>query len=107
MTDRENEPQYRVKEDEGYITLFIRLVSLPNLFQDIRYFKTDATACKSTCMHAVYYKLMALYFVFAVDGKDYRLTADTTVFSRVGQGINVRIPIIDNICHDGDQYFLF
>ena len=106
MTDRENEPQYHVKEDEGYITLYIRLVSLPNLFQDIRYFTTDATACKSTCMHAVYYKLMALYFVFAVDRKDYRSTAGDTVFSRVGQGINVRIPIIDNIRHDGDRYFL-
>ena len=47
VTDRENGPQYHVKEDEEYITLFIRLVRLPNRFQDIKYFTTEATACKS------------------------------------------------------------
>ena len=50
-----------------------------------------------------------MYFFIAVDGKDYRSTAatnDTFIFSRVGQAIYVRIPIIDNMRHDGKRFFL-
>ena len=45
-----------------------------------------------------------------MDGKDYRSTVatnGTSVFSRVGRGIRVRIPIINNMRHDGNRYFFF
>ena len=113
VTDRANEPQYHVKEDEGYLILHIRLESLPKLkrYLTISYFTMEATACKFTCSIAIVKKTYSTtYFFFAVDGKDYRSTAatnDTFIFSRVGQAIYVRIPIIDNMRHDGKRFFLF
>ena len=51
VTDRTNEPQYHVKEDEGSITFCLRLESFPEEKDSLTiiYSTTEGTACKSTC----------------------------------------------------------
>ena len=48
VTDRNNEPQYHVKEDAGSITLCIRVESFPEEKDNltIDYFTAQSTACK-------------------------------------------------------------
>ena len=48
VTDRNNEPQYHVKEDAGSITLYIRVESFPEEKDNltIDYFTSQRTACK-------------------------------------------------------------
>ena len=48
VTDRDNEPQYHVKEDAGSITLCIRVESFPEEKDNltIDYFTSQSTACK-------------------------------------------------------------
>ena len=48
VTDRDNEPQYHVKEDAGSITLCIRVESFPEEKDNltINYFTSQSTACK-------------------------------------------------------------
>ena len=48
VTDRDNEPQYHVKEDAGSITLYIRVESFPEEKDKltIDYFTSHHTACK-------------------------------------------------------------
>ena len=109
MTDRANEPQYHVKEDEGSITLCIRLESFPEEKDNltINCSTTEGTACKSTCGYVRFG--INLYF-FLVDGRDYYSTPgtnDTFTFLFVGQFIYVTIPLIDNLCYNGKRYFLF
>jgi len=50
VTNRTNEPQYHVKEDEGFIILRIRVESFPEEkdYLNINYSTTEGTACKST-----------------------------------------------------------
>ena len=75
----------------------------------MRYFTTDATACKSTCTHAIciinlWHYILSLQWMEKIIA---RQQIPLYFLVTVGQGINVRIPIIDNIRHDGDRYFLF
>ena len=48
VTDRDNEPQYHIKEDAGSITLCIRVESFPEEKDNltINYFTSERTACK-------------------------------------------------------------
>ena len=48
VTDRDNEPQYHVKEDAGSITLCIRVESFPEEKDNltINYYTLERTACK-------------------------------------------------------------
>ena len=48
VTDRDNEPQYHVKEDAGSITLCIRVESFPEEKDNltIDYYTSQSTACK-------------------------------------------------------------
>ena len=63
VTKRTYEPQYHVKENEGSITLCIRLESFPeekdNLM--ITCSTTEGTACKSTCHYVRFGMLLALF----------------------------------------------
>ena len=53
VTDRTNEPQYHVKEDEGSITLCIRVESFLEEKDTliINYSTAEGTACKSICCY--------------------------------------------------------
>ena len=48
VTDRDNEPQYHVKEDAGSITLCIRVKSFPEEKDNltINYYTSQSSACK-------------------------------------------------------------
>ena len=63
VTDTANEPQYHVKEDEGSITLCIRLESLPEEKNNltINYSTAEGTACKSTCRYVRFGMILALF----------------------------------------------
>ena len=52
VTDRDNEPQYHVKEDAGSITLCISVESFPEEKDNltINYFTSEHSACKY-CIH--------------------------------------------------------
>ena len=62
-TNRTNEPQYHVKEDEGSITLCIRLESLPEEKDTltINYSTAEGTACKSTCRYVRFGMILVLF----------------------------------------------
>ena len=63
VTDTANEPQYHVKEDEGSITLCIRLESLPEEKDNltINCSTTEGTACKSTCRYVRFGMILVLF----------------------------------------------
>ena len=63
VTDTTNEPQYHVKEDEGSITLCIRLESFPEEKDNltINYSTAEGTACKSTCCYVRFGMILVLF----------------------------------------------
>ena len=104
------EPQYHIKENEGFIRLCIRLKSFPigKNFLIINCSTIEGTACKSTCGYVRFDMILVLFIL--VDGRDYYSTAgtnDTFTFRSIGQTICVTIPLIDNVRHDGKRFFLF
>ena len=63
VTDRINELQYHVKEDEGSITLCIRVESFLEEKDTltINYSTAEGTACKSTCRYVRFGMILALF----------------------------------------------
>ena len=67
VTDRDNEPQYHVKEDAGSITLCIRVESFPEEKDNltIDYFTSQRTACKHFNIQRNFTDIQCHQFIYA------------------------------------------